>query len=232
MLGRSRIGAPGLITLLAASMLTAINVHAQGRLPGDSSPGPAGEPERPLTRPWWIAVELGDGQLKLTSGQFTTTSPHASPTSTGSRGATFEFGLAGGHRLGNHARIGMDVDGWLLQAFPLNDPAKGESVTNVLGIVDLFPIRKIPLFVRAGGGLALYTNDRPLEFGGTGWAWTAGGGYEFSLPIHLGLAAIADFDSGSRGDVHNVITVETGRRYSVAEFKLAFTWHFGKASGS
>jgi hypothetical protein len=119
-----------------------------------------------------------------------------------------------------------------LQAYPFDNPAKGESVTNVLGIVDLFPIQKVPLFLRAGAGLALYTNNRPLEFGGTGWAWTAGAGYEFALPQQLGLATIVDFDAGTRGDVHNIITVETGRRYSVVEFKLALNWHFGRSASN
>jgi len=229
MLGRSRTGPPRLITLIAASMLAAINVHAQGKSTGDDSADQAGEPEKPLTRPWWIGLELGDGQIRLTSEQFSTTSSHASPTSTESRRASFELGFAGGHRLGNRARIGLDVDGWLLQAYNYNNPIVGESVTNVLGVIDVFPLRRIPLFLRAGAGAALYTNDRPLEFGGTGWAWTAGAGYEFLLPKRLGFAPIVDFDAGTRGDVHNVITVETGRRYSAVEFKGALTWHFGKS---
>ena len=170
-------------------------------------------------RPWWIGLELGDGQLRLTSNQFA-----------GSRRATFELGLAGGHRIGNHARIGLDVDGWLLQAYNYNNPIVGESVTNVLGMIDVFPLRNIPLFLRAGAGLALYTNNRPLQFGGTGWAWTAGAGYELPLPKRFGLAPIVDFDAGSRGDVHNVVTVETDRRYSVVEIKGAIIWHFGKSS--
>lgn len=197
MLRRSSPGPARLVRLIAVLMWAAAAAHAQGNPPARQSENPAsqteepprGQSEKPAIRPWWIGVELGDGQLKLTSDQ-----------STGSRRATFEFGLVGGHRVGKRARIGMDVDGWLLQAYPLNDPTKGESVTNVLGIVDLFPIQKVPLFLRAGAGVALYTNNRPLEFGGTGWAWTAGAGYEFALPKQLGLATIVDFDAGTRGD--------------------------------
>jgi len=216
--------------LIAASMLAAMNVHAQSKSPGGNSADTSVEAERPLGRPWWIDFEAGEGQIRLTSDEFTAVSSQASPTSTGSRRAAFELGFAGGRRLGKHARIGMDVDGWLLQAYNYNNPIVGESVTNVLGVIDVFPLRRIPLFLRAGAGAALYTNDRPLEFGGTGWAWTAGAGYEFPLPKRFGLAPIVDFDAGTRGDVHNVITVETGRRYSVVEFKGAITWHFGKPS--
>lgn len=172
--------------------------------------------EEPTVRPWWIGGELGDGQLKLTSDQ-----------SSGSRNPTFGLGFAGGHKLGNWARIGLELNGWLLQSFNLSNPAVGESVSNVLGIVDAFPIKKTPIFLRAGAGLALYQNNRPNGFNGNGWSWTAGGGYEFPLTGRLGLAPIVDYAAGSLGDVNNLITVQTGRHYSVVEFKAAIIWHFG-----
>jgi hypothetical protein len=133
----------------------------------------------------------------------------------------------GGHTLGNRARIGLEVNGWLLQSFNLNNPAVGESVSNVFGIVDAFPVRKTPLFLRVGAGLALYQNSRPGGFDGSGLAWTAGVGYEIPVTGNFGLAPIVDYAAGSLGDVRNIITVETGRHYSVVEFKVALILHFG-----
>ncbi len=52
-------------------------------------------------RPWWIGLELGDGQIKLTSDQFT-----------GTRNAAFALGFVGGHSLGNRARVGLELNGW------------------------------------------------------------------------------------------------------------------------
>jgi hypothetical protein len=192
------------------------------RLPGlmpptASSVGPPqGREERPV-RPWWIGFELGDGQIKLTSDQFS-----------GTRNPAFALGFVGGHSLGNRARIGLELNGWLLQSFNNSNPAVGESVSNVLGVVDAFPARKTPLFLRAGAGLALYQNNRPGGFNGSGWSWTAGVGYEIPLTENFGLAPIVDYAAGSLGDVRNIISVETGRRYSVVEFKAALIWHFGR----
>ena len=169
-----------------------------------------------VVRPWWVALELGDGQLKLTSDQFNT-----------NRNPAFALGFVGGHSLGNRARIGLELNGWLLQAFNTNNPAVGESVSNVLAVVDAFPIRKTPIFLRAGPGLALYQNNRPGGFGGSGWAWTAGVGYEIPLTENLRLAPMVDYAAGSLGDVRNAIAVEIARRYSVVEFKVAIAWHFG-----
>lgn len=123
------------------------------------------------------------------------------------------------------------MNGWLLQASNLNDPCVSESVSNVLGVIDVFPTHKIPLFLRGGGGLAMYQNNRPGESGGTGWSWTAGAGYEVRFSERMGLAPIVAYAYGSFDDIRNPITVETGRHYSVVEFKVAAIWHFGKTAG-
>ena len=47
------------------------------------------------------------------------------------------------------------MDGWLLQAFNLNDPAVGESVSNVMGVIDVFPSRRSRLFMRGRLGLGV-----------------------------------------------------------------------------
>jgi len=187
------------------------------RAPIRSSVSPARAREERTVRPWWIGAEFGDGQLKLTSDQFG-----------GTREAAFGLGFVGGHSLGNRARIGLELNGWLLQASSLNNPAVGEGVSNVLVVVDAFPIRKVPLFLRAGPGVALYHNNRPGAFNGSGSSWTAGVGYEIRLAEKFGLAPIVDYAAGSLGDVRNIIAVQTGRRYSVVEFKAAMIWHFGK----
>lgn len=197
------------------------DVISRSRLPGLTVPigsslsPPAGDDH--IVRPWWVALELGEGQLKLTSDQLNT-----------ARNPVFALGFVGGHSLGNRARVGLELNGWLLQSFNLNNPAVGESVSNVLVVVDVFPIRKTPIFLRAGPGLALYQNNRPGGFNGTGWSWTAGVGYEIPLTEKFGLAPIVDYSAGSLGDVRNTLGVETGRRYSVVEFKVAIAWHFGR----
>ena len=168
-------------------------------------------------RPWWVGGEFGEGQLALTSDQV-----HRN------RAATFALGFVGGHSLGSRARIGLELNGWLLQASNFNDPTVGESVSNVLAVADVFPIRKAPLFLRFGTGLAMYQNNHPTGFGGTGWSWTSGLGYEIRLSERLAVAPIVDYDAGGFDDVRNAIAVETGRRYSVIEFKAAVIYHFGK----
>ncbi len=168
-------------------------------------------------RPWWAGVELGDGQLQLRSDQ-----------ASQPRTSTMALGFAGGHTLGEHLRAGVEVNGWLLQAFDLNNPAVGESVSNVWGIVDAFPAGKIPFFVRGGAGYSSYTINRPEGIGSSGWSWTAGAGYEFRVREILGLAPMVAYSAGDLGSVPAFIPPVTNRRYSVIEFKVALNFHFGR----
>jgi hypothetical protein len=179
-------------------------------------PAPAQQAEESV-RPWWIGGELGAGELKFSSDQ-----------SPGDRNTTFALGFVGGHSLGSRARIGMEVNGWLLQAFDLNNPTVGESVTNVMGIADVFPVPKVPFFFRGGAGGAFYTNSRPEGFNSSGWAWTAGAGYEIPVWKELRVAPMVAWSAGRFGDVRNPIITETGRRFSVVEFKLDILWRFGR----
>jgi hypothetical protein len=171
----------------------------------------------PAVRPWWVGMELGEAQVQLNSDQVTRP-----------RAATFELGFVGGHSLGDRMRAGVEVNGWFLQASNLNDPTVGEGVSNVLGILDAFPSRKKPFFLRGGAGYSSYANNRPGEFGSSGWLWTAGTGYEFHLRDAFGLAPMVAYSAGHLGDVRNPVLTDTGRRFSAIEFKVDLLWHFGR----
>ncbi len=166
--------------------------------------------------PWFASIDFGEGQLKLTSDQYK-----------GTYGPTFAFSIAGGHRLGSHARAGLQINGWLLEAFDLYDPTKGTSVSNVFGIIDVFPSRKHAFFVRGGGGLSIYTNNHLDGNGGHGPGWTAGAGYEIPVTRQFKVAPIVAYSAGQFGDA--AIPLQTSRRYSVIEFRAALTWHFGRS---
>lgn len=212
---------PGALSIQEGDAVSSNTGPSVLRIPiGSAASSEEARKER-TARPWWIGSEIGGGRLKLTSDQ-----------ASGNTVATFALGFAGGHSLGDRARIGVEVNGWLMQAYNLSNPAVGESVSNVLAVFDVFPVRRIPLFLRGGAGAAFYENNRPNGFGGSGWAWTAGGGYEFPISEQLGLAPMVDYAAGGFGDVRNIITVETGRRYSVIDFRAALIWHFGKPKKS
>lgn len=176
-----------------------------------------GQEDGPMARPWWVEGDFGAGGLQLSSDQ-----------AQGSRKTTLAMGFLGGQTLGSRARAGLQLNGWLLQAYNLNDPTVGESVSTSLAVVDVFPAPKVPLFLRAGTGWASYTNNRPEGYGGGGWAWMAGAGYEIRIGNRLGLSPILAYSAGHLGDVREPTTLQTRRRFSVIESKIGISWHFGK----
>lgn len=174
-------------------------------------------PAKPQTvRPWWVSGEFGEGQLKLSSDQ---QRGHVVPT--------FALGLAGGRQVGEFVRVGVKLNGWSLQSSNLYDPTAGESVSNVMGMVDVFPLQRGRLFVRGGGGWASYTNNHPTASNGNGLGWETGIGYELPLRQQLRLAPTVEYAAGSLGDAYDPLTPQTQRRYSVIEFKLAVVCRFG-----
>lgn len=167
--------------------------------------------------PWWISLGMGEGQLRLSSDQ-----------QQGDRVSTFAIGFAGGRRIGNWTRVGMEAGGWTLQAFDLSNPTVGESVGNVMAIADFLPARNRGLYLRGGVGWATYTNNRPLGTNGAGLSWETGGGYEIPVWGALRLAPTVLYAAGHLGDDRYAALI--GRRYNVIEFKLAAVYHFGRGS--
>jgi hypothetical protein len=168
------------------------------------------------TPPWWVAGEFGAGQITLNTDQ-----------QKGGGNTTFAMGFAGGYQPTDWMRVGLHVNGWLLQAFNLYDPTIGESVSNVGAVVDVLPVRKAGLFARGGFGLGTYTNDRPPGTNGNGPAWEAGGGFEIPVRGAIRLAPTVEYSAGSLGKGSGIFPLQTGLNYSVLEFKLAVIGKFG-----
>jgi hypothetical protein len=169
------------------------------------------------TSPWWVSAEFGAGQIKLSSD-----------VQLGNRVTTFAMGFAGGYQPNDYVRAGLHLNGWLFEGFPFNDPTRGESVSNVGGVVDVFPSRRAGAFVRGGFGLSMYTNNHLNAANGSGSGWEVGGGYE--VPVHgrIRLAPMVEYAEGGLGNGAITLPVQPGFRYSVVEFKLAVIGSFGR----
>jgi hypothetical protein len=160
---------------------------------------------------------MGAGQIKLSSDQ-----------QQGNRDTKFALGFAGGYQPTDRLRFGLHLNGWLFQAFDLNNPAVGESVSNTGGVVDVFPLRRNGLFARGGYGVSMYSNNRPAGKNRSGPGWEAGGGYEIPIRGRMRLVPMVEYAAGRLGNGSSDIgPVQTGLRYSVVEFKLVVVGNFG-----
>jgi hypothetical protein len=169
-----------------------------------------------LDRPWWVAFETGAGQLNLTSNQNSKNGL-----------TTFAMDFSGGHRVTRSVRVGLHVNGWLLQAADLYDPTVGEGVSSVSGIVDVFPIRRTALFLRGGGGVTTYWNNQPAGRGGSGPSFEAGAGYDFQISRHLSILPMVEYYKGGLGSGFAPAAPGSSLGYSVVEFKAGILYRFG-----
>jgi hypothetical protein len=169
------------------------------------------------TSPWWVSGEFGAGQIKLISD-----------VQQGNRTTTFAMGFAGGYQPSDFVRVGLHLNGWLLEMFDPYNPIKGESVSNVGGVVDVFPSRRSRLFARGGFGWSSYTNNHPTGVYGSGSGWEVGGGYEMPVYGRIRLAPLVEYAEGGLGKGAIALPVQPGLRYSVVEFKLAVIGSFGR----
>jgi len=137
--------------------------------PGQTSP-PETPSEASAPLRFWAGVDAGYASLHRSYSV-------TNPTSDG----TFTFALRGGIQITPRILIGAEVGGWTLQATSTEDPSKGEGIGTRFVIAQAFPLADSPLFVRGGGGRAVYWNYHPGENGASGPAAIVGAGYDFRL---------------------------------------------------
>jgi len=65
----------------------------------------------------------------------------------------FFLGFEGGYTLNPHFLIGVELSGWLLESSDLEDPSKGEGISQVFLITRYYPSSTMGLFGKIGGGL-------------------------------------------------------------------------------
>lgn len=168
---------------------------------------------KPARRGFWADVQFGYGVLDRSSDQ----EPH-------NRQGTFALAFTLGGTLSRYVLLGAELNGWLLEAYSLDDPAKGESVSQALAVVQVYPWPARGLFLKAGVGRATYTNHHPLEFGSSGWGEAIGVGYNWPIGKRISLTPVINYSRGNLGSVANQLVTIRNREYSVFDFGIALTY--------
>jgi len=139
-------------------------------------------------------------------------------TSRGSHG-TFALGFKGGYAITSKVIIGLELNGWTINAHDINDPSKGESVSNGSIFINYFPLDNLPLYIAGGGGQLSYRNYSPgINGRDNGGSWFIGSGYEIQISNKLMLVPQIRYSQG------NI----TGGNFKVYEMALGINWYSGK----
>ena len=124
----------------------------------------------------------------------------------------FFLGFEGGYTINSHFLIGVELSGWLLESSDVNDPSKGEGISQLFLITRLYPSSAMGLCAKIGGGHVSYWNNRPGEPSRTsGWGLTFGGGYDVPLNNNFAITPFFTYYFGDAGNQdHNVWTLGIG----------------------
>lgn len=174
---------------------------------------PAAAQSRPPHHGFWADVEFGYGRLEKSSDQEPVT-----------RQGVFTLNFALGGWLNPQLRLGGELGGWLLESFSTMDPSVGESVSQARVIAQWYPWPDRGLFLKVGGGRAVYTNEHPLEFDSEGWGGTIGAGYDLRVSNGFSLTPVVTFNQGTLGQVRNPVITVRNRRYRAVDVGVGFTY--------
>jgi hypothetical protein len=132
---------------------------------------------------------------------------------------TFALSFRGGYAVMSNVVIGLELNGWTIEAYNLEDPSKGESVSNVSLFFNYFPFKDLPLYITGGGGQLSFTNNNPEVDGrDNGGSWFVGSGYEIPLSKNLNFVPQIRY---CQGDF-------TGGSFDVYELAVGINWYSGK----
>ena len=122
------------------------------------------------------------------------------------------LGFKAGYTLNPHFLMGVELSGWLLEASDVNDPSKGEGISQVFLITRYYPSLDYGLFAKVGGGYLSYWNNRPGEpRRKSGWGLTFGGGYDFYLNKNWAITPFVTYSFGEADDQeHDALTLGVG----------------------
>jgi hypothetical protein len=178
------------------------------------SPGPVIAQDHGVRHGFWAGLDLGYGSLRRSSDQ-----------EPARRDDTFAFALKLGTTLTPSFRPALEFNGWLLEAFNLNDPTKGESLSQDLLILQVYPWPATGFFIKGGVGRTEYTVNRPSQYGSSGWGNTLGAGNDLRVAKDVSLSVVLTYSWGSAGDVRNQLVTIANRQYRAFDVLVGITYH-------
>lgn len=152
---------------------------------------------------WWFDGALGYGSVRLSSS--------GGPADTS---GLFHMSLAGGRVIHEQVWIGLEAAGWLYEASTLDNPGKGEGLSEVGFTSRFFLAPGSAWHAVAGAGYASHWNNAPGGSGGSGGAWSAGIGYDWTTSRRGAVTLRLLFGGGSVGDEDfRGVTLDLGYRW-------------------
>lgn len=170
--------------------------------------------EDPHRKKFYVGMDMGAGWL--------TYSQNNQPDNYTAR---YALALYGGYQPFQWLRIGINVNGWLIEPFGnfYDEPEKGVSISNTNGEILFLPLKQ-NLFFRLQGGHSTYTNHHPGNYNASGTNLKVGIGYELTLASHWVLPISIQYGTGKFKDVNYPGIAVVNQNFDVIELLVGITF--------
>lgn len=161
---------------------------------------------------FWFGFGLGYGSAQVTCDGCNRVARQG--------GVTAFLKLGGAPR--RNLLVGGAINTWLH-----SDGVATEAMTNLTASIYLYPESRSGFFLTGGLGLSNYHINSTPSYGGTGWGFTAGAGYDIRYGRDVSLTPVVNYVWGEIGDVNlsGSGTQFTGWRQNVIDVGLGVTFH-------
>jgi len=117
--------------------------------------------------------------------------------------------------------IGASLNGWTRERLGVN-----ETMGNVTASLYYYPVTTSGFFVTGGLGFSGYNINSSPEVNGSGWGFTAGGGYDVRIGRNISLTPVVNYIYGALGDFDVPgLGTRTGWKQNVIDVGLGLTFH-------
>jgi hypothetical protein len=175
----------------------------------------------PEKKRFYVGIDGGFGLLKIPGNDFVS-----------GNGSCFSLGFYGGYTPFNWLRTGINVNGWLIESFGnfSVDPERGISISNTYVQAQVFPFKKINLFINLAGGFSNYINHHSDEYNEKGSGALFGLGYEKDFFKNVGVSFVVNYGFGKFKHAAYLLTPEYKQQYHVTEFLIGITYHLNNSA--
>ena len=162
---------------------------------------------------FYVGAEMGVGWLQFSRDN-----------QSESRKERFIMGFHGGYIPLRALRLGIKLDGYLIESGDFSNPEKGISISNTSFQIQVFPFKTVPLFVNGQYGWSEYINHHPYEHNASGTSQKIGLGYEYNLNKHFALSLITNYGFGRFNDVNDLLATIHDQYYDSWDITLSLTY--------
>lgn len=162
---------------------------------------------------YYVGMEMGPALLHFSSNQINS-----------EKYTQYGLSFFGGFVPFRALRLGLNLNGYLIEPFDFNSPEKGISISNIHAQIQILPFTSNNIFANIQGGWSTYINHHPNGFDSKGISGKIGVGYHYVLGKNIFASVIFNYGFGKFNNVNSPGVLITNQHYNAYEIAIGITY--------